>query len=281
MRTRAIALAVLCVCASARPRLLFGQCPDGTPPPCRGATARRPAPALDDKTWIIVPFENVARVPEIDWLKDASVNLLYLDMSKWRDIRVIDDERVADFIREVPEARTQMTLQWAIAVARRAGAGKLVMGDLLRVGSRTQLIAKVFDVRSGQRLRTVRQDAAGADSIMPAFGQLARGVLDVEPPTGTSLGAIGTASLSAYQEYLLGVRSLNAFNLPDAGQHFERALQLDSTFALAHYKLTLVIGWGNASDPAHLAHARAIQPRGRLRFLPLEKIGQVQAEYSD
>src|SRR5690348_17299886 len=93
----------------------LAQCPDGSPPPCRGAAApaplRRPNPPLDDRTWIVVPFDNVTRAPDIDWLKDASVNLLYLDMSKWRDIRVIDDERVADFIREVPEAHGALTLQ--------------------------------------------------------------------------------------------------------------------------------------------------------------------------
>src|SRR6185369_3107994 len=131
----AIVIGLLCA-STAR-----AQCPDGSPPPCRGSAAatavRRPNPPLDDRTWIVVPFENVARVADIDWLKDASVNLLYLDMSKWNDIRVIDDERVADFIREVPEARggAQLTLQSGMAVAKRAGAGKLVMGDLLKVGA--------------------------------------------------------------------------------------------------------------------------------------------------
>ncbi|MFI5279745.1 MAG: hypothetical protein ACHQU1_04560 [Gemmatimonadales bacterium] len=258
MRIKSSSLALLLLALGAGRAL--AQCPDGTPPPCRGAApARRPAPPLDAQTWIIVPFDNVARVADIDWLKDASVNLLYLDMSKWRDIRVIDDERVADFIREVPEARggQTLTLQTGIAVARRAGAGKLVMGDLLKVGARTQLVAKVFDVRTGQRLRTVRQDAPVADSIMPAFGQLARGVLDVEPPSGTSLGAIGTTRIDAYQEYMDGVRALNAFDIPEAHQHLERAIALDSTFALAHYKLTIVIGWENSTDRSHLAHAQA------------------------
>ncbi len=257
MRSGSRALALLFTLLGAT--RAWAQCPDGTPPPCRGAPVRRPNPPLDAQTWIIVPFDNVARVPDIDWLKDASVNLLYLDMSKWRDVRVIDDERVADFIREVPEARGGqiLTLQSGIAVARRAGAGKLVMGDLLKVGARTQLVAKVFDVRTGQRLRTVRQDAPVADSLLPAFGLLARGVLNVEPPSGTALGAIGTMRIDAYQEYLEGVRALNAFELPDAHRHLDHAIQLDPSFALAHYKLTIVIGWENASNPSHLDHAQA------------------------
>ncbi len=239
----------------------FGQCPDGTPPPCRGeapaAAARRPLPPLDDRTWIVVPFENVARVADIDWLTDASVNLLYLDMSKWRDIRVIDDERVADFIREVPEARggAQLTLQSGIAVAKRAGAGKLVMGDLLKVGARTQIVGKVFDVRTGQRLRTVRQEAVNSDSIMASFGLLARGVLNLDPPSGGSGGGIGTASIGAYQAYIEGVGFLNRWILDSARTQFERALALDSAFALAHYKLALVYGWDSPGLPEGARHA--------------------------
>jgi eukaryotic-like serine/threonine-protein kinase len=259
--TRVILVAV--VPATVPAATLLAQCPDGTPPPCRGAApaaVRRPPPPLDDRTWIVVPFENVARVADIDWLKDASVNLLYLDMSKWRDIRVIDDERVADLIREVPEARggSQLSLQSGIAVARRAGAGKLVMGDLLKVGARTQIVGKVFDVRTGQRLRTVRQEATNSDSIMGAFGQLARGVLNVAPPAGTSLGTIGTTSVGAYQAYLAGVGFLNRWLLDSAHAQFTKALAFDSTFALAHYKLALVYGWespGLREGPRHADQA--------------------------
>ena len=203
----------------------------------------------------------------MDWLEDASVNLLYLDMSKWNDIKVIDDERVADLIRDVPEARSgvQLTLQSGLAVARRAGAGNLVMGDVLRVGSRTQFVGKVFDVRTGQRLRTVRQEAGNPDSLMGAFGQLARAVLNVAPPAGTSLGTIGTASVEAYQAYIAGVGALNRWVLDSAHTQFDRAIALDSTFALAHYKLALVYGWQTPNSPEGPRHAeRAVSLGGNL-----------------
>ena len=250
----------------------LAQCPDGTPPPCRSAPApaaapvvRRPAPPIDDRTWIVVPFDNVTRSPDMAWLEDASVNLLYLDMSKWRDIKVIDDERVADLIREVPEAKggTQLTLQAGLAVARRAGAGKLVMGDVLKVGSRTQLVGKVFDVRNGQRLRTVRQDAADPDSIMGAFGGLARAVLNVAPPPGTSLGTIGTTSVEAYQSYILGVGYLNQWLLDSARTAFDRAIARDSSFALAHYKLAVLHGWISVNTPEAGRHAAAAVRLGK------------------
>ena len=258
MLRTSILVAALGVSITAR---LAAQCPDGTPPPCgRGSMAgtvpaRRPNPPLDEHTWIILPFENVARAQDIEWLKDASVNLLYLDMSKWRDIRVVDDERVADLIREVPEARAGLTLQSGMAVARRAGAGKLVMGDLLKVGSRTQIVAKVYDVRTGQRVRNVREETANPDSLMGLFGRLARGILNAGAPTGGAVLGTGTTRLDAYQAYVAGIAALNRVDLDSAQAHFERAIALDSTFALAHYKLSVVFGWLSPADARRVSHA--------------------------
>jgi TolB-like protein/tetratricopeptide (TPR) repeat protein len=246
-----------------------GQCPDGSPPPCRtrpatpavavaSAPRRTTNPPLNDATWIVLPFDNLAKAPDVEWLRDASVNLLYLDLSKWSDIRVVDDERVADLLREVPGAQgKQLSLADGLAVAKRAGAGRLVMGDVLKIGSTTAVTAKVFDVRGGQRIRTVRQESAVQDSLMPSFGKLARGILNVAPPTGANVGEIGTTNTAAYQDYLAGVHALNAFDLKTAHRHFDAALAKDSTFALAHYKLAVLIGWENPNDDAKAAHAKA------------------------
>lgn len=216
-------------------------------------------PPLDDDTWIVVPFDNISKSEDAEWLRGASVNLLYLDMSRWRDIKVVDDERVADLIRETPEAGAANTLSLnaGLAVARRAGAGKLVMGDVLKLGSRTTVTAKIYDVKSGQRTRSVREDASVADSVMPLFGKLAQKILNVAPPAGANLGAVGTSRVDAYQAYLAGVTALNRFDLVAARQHLSQALKLDSAFALAHYKMAIVIGWDDPANTAQRTHAEA------------------------
>jgi tetratricopeptide (TPR) repeat protein len=264
--SRQLARAVLVAVALGIPAAsAIAQCPDGSPPPCRSAapatTRRAPNPPLDDNTWIVVPFDNLSKSEDADWLRGASVNLLYLDMSRWRDIKVVDDERVADLLRETPEASAASTLSLnaGIAVARRAGAGKLVMGDVLKLGNRTTVTAKIYDVKSGQRTRSVREDATVADSVMPLFGKLAQRILNVAPPAGTTLGAIGTTRVDAYQEYLEGISALNRFDLKEAGRRLTQALALDSAFALAHYKMSIVIGWSASGDPAQALHAEAAQ----------------------
>ena len=237
------------------------QCPDGTAPPCRriatSSPARRVEPrALDARAWVVVPFTNVAKAQEIDWLRDASVNLLSLDLSRWSDIAVVDDKHVGDLLRELPPARIAgLTLSDGLGIARRAGAAKLVMGDFVKVGRTIRIIANVFDTKTGSRIRTVQQNT-DADSLLSAFGPLARSVLSVPPPADAKLGAVGTSRVDAYREYLLGESALNRFELTSAKQHLLRALALDSTFALAHFKLALAIHWNGASDDTtERAHA--------------------------
>ena len=251
----------LLVTLLASPRA-HAQCPDGSAPPCRSAAnlARRPAPALNDRTWIVVPFTNVTRAPDLEWLRDASVNLLSLDLGRWTDIGVVDDKRVADLLRTLPASRALQALSLAdgMALARQAGAGRLVMGDFIKIGKGTRLVANVFEVRNGTRLRSVQQRVPDPDSLLAAFGPLARAVLAVPPPRGDSGGTVGTTSADAYREYLHGLAALHRFELTDARKHLLLAVDRDSTFALAHYKLSIVIHWeGSQGSAAERAHAVA------------------------
>ena len=131
------------------------------------------------------------------------------------------------------------------------------MGDILKLGPRFAVTAKVFDVRSGQRTRSVREEAATQDSVMGLFGRLARKVLDIAPPSGARLGDLGTSRVDAYQAYMAGVDALNQFDTREAKRHLEQALRLDSAFALAHYKMSILLGWDDAGDPQRKAHAQA------------------------
>jgi len=63
----------------------------------------------------------------------------------------------------------------------------LVMGDVFKLGRGARLVATVFDVKSGAKIRSATQQAAEQDSLLTAFGPLARGVLAVPPPTDAKM----------------------------------------------------------------------------------------------
>ena len=272
---------------------LQAQCPDGTPPPCRGASrpttvARAANSPLNPKAWIVVPFANAMKAADLDWLRDGSANLLSMDMGRWTDISVVPDKRVADLLRTLPSTKAAadaLTLNDGLLVARRAGAAHLVMGDYFRLGTGARLVANVFDVKTGNRIRTVSHSAADADSLLSAFGPLARFVLAVPPPPDAKTGDLGTRSIEAYQEYLLGVKALNRFEIPEASQHLTRALALDSTFALAHLQYSIAMEWGETSSGNQMqTHALAARRFGsalprRERLLIEAGVANAQADY--
>ena len=235
--------------------LAAGQCPSGAPPPCA------PAVVLDEARWIVVPFQNVAHATDAEWLSSASVNLLYLTLSRWRDLKVVDDERVADLLRAHGHAGP-LGLADARSLARRAGAGTVVMGDLLKVGSQLTVVGKVYRVRDGQRMRQVTVQVPAPDSVFTAYRALATGLLDL--PAASQAGGIGTTSLDAFREYARGVAALRAWDLDSARSSFQRVIAADPSFALAHYQMARTLGW-LASDSGEIGQAQlAAQLSGTL-----------------
>jgi hypothetical protein len=79
----------------------------------------------------------------------------------------------------------------------------------------------------------------------------------VAPAPGTDIASIGTTRIDAYQEYLEGTRALKSFDLVPARTHLQNALKLDSTFALARYRLAILIGWDTPNDSMKRVHAAA------------------------
>lgn len=205
------------------------------------------------------------KAQELDWLRDASVNLLSLDLARWTDVVVVPDKRVGDLLRELPTGRsTSLTLADGIALAKRAGAGQLVMGDFFRVGSGARLVANIFDVATATRIRTITQQTSVADSLLGAFAPLARGALAVPAPSDARAGDFGTQRLDAYRAYLRGIQFKNRFRLAESEKELRAALALDSTFALAHAVLANVLAFGEVevSKGERLQHALAAQRLG-------------------
>ena len=238
----AAALAVLPSC-----RLAALQCPDGAPPPCRTTTslgARVPALALNDRTWLILPFDNTTHAADAELIRQASVSQLYGELSRWEGVRVVSDDRVADLLQQLPAAqRERPGLESALILARRAGAGRVVLGGYVAAGGRANITVKVYETRSGQELRVVRDPLSGfltpaaLDSLGASFGRLARGILDVPEGSGGAWSGVGTSSMAAYRAYVSGVDALNGLALDSATARFERAVRFDSSFAMPRLQL--------------------------------------------
>ena len=196
---------------------------------------------------IVFPFENRTGDPDRDYLEEASMNLLGLAISHWEDMRVYDDERTSSLMRRRGAAAPgDVDFDAAQAMAREARVGTLVLGDIRREGDSLAVEAKVHDVATGDRLATEIVRAPLDADPRPLLDAVAARILQVSgAPAGErpDLVAQTTHSIEAYRAYLRGVAALQRFEVDSARAQLQRAVMLDSTFALAYVRLRDVEGW--------------------------------------
>lgn len=201
---------------------------------------------------LVLPFANLRSNPDGEWLRDGSVSMLGLALSQWRELSVVDLERLHDLMagRRIA-GQAPLGLSLARRLAREAGVWTVVLGDYTLTGDSLYLVARAYDVRTGARLDIAQAQGSAEDDVRPLFDDLAAKLLDLSgaPATGrNSLSAVTTGSLEAYRRYLQGVDHLNRWDLPEAERDLLAAVAIDSSFSLAYLKLALTRGWRAGAD---------------------------------
>ena len=210
---------------------------------------RGDGPARDPRrSLLVLPFTNVGRAPSLDWLREGSVSMLTFDMGQWRDLSVVGFERTLDLVRgaELPSGES-IGLESAIAMAKRADAGSVVMGDFQERADSLFVTARLYDVRTGELREQVVVAGPGASDPRTLFDELSRQLLGATGAPAFAarpgIAAQTTSSLTAFRHYVEGVTYLTSWRLDEADSAFARAIAADSTFALAYYKRSIGQGW--------------------------------------
>jgi serine/threonine-protein kinase len=218
-----------------------------------------PAGTNPRHSMLVLPFDNLRDDRSTDWIREGSVSMLGLNLSQWNDLTVVDHERLHDLLarRELDPGR-DIGLEMARRLARDAGVWTVVLGDFTQAGDSLHLVARVYDVATGERVDVARVDDRAGEDIRPLFDELAAKLLDLSgAPTEVRIGLVRstTQSLEAYRAYLSGVEQLNRWDLAGAERELGRALAIDTTFGLAYYKLALTRGWLVGTNDSIADHA--------------------------
>ncbi len=226
---------------------------------------------VSNKAWLVAPFEVQGADRSLDWLRDGSLNMLTLSLAQWTDLHVVEYERTLDLLRDAKlESSARVGLEAARNLARKVGAGRVVMGQVTAIGDSLIVTASLYDVGTGTSQDRARIAAVKGADPRPLFESIATQLLDLmgAPRITFELAKQTTTSVAAYREYLEGLHHLNSWRLRAADSAFARAIELDSTFALAYYKRSVALGWQLNSDSTKgimaekaVAHADRLPPR--------------------
>lgn len=219
----------------------------------------------------VLPFRNLTAGSADAFFAAGLQSEVQTQLTKVAALHVIGESSTMAYARDAaPLAR----------IARELGVGSVVEGSVQVSGDRLRVNVRLVDAESGAQLWAERYDRTLEDAFDVQSDVAQRIVIAVgaalKDDERRAMAKAPTANPQAYQLYLQG-RSYMARpgslrqNYDAAQQLFERAVALDTGFALARAELSAMHGWtywsGHDRSPARLAKQRE-EAEAALRLAP-------------
>ncbi len=213
--------------------LLFG-------PGTLGMTNASSVGADARKSIAVLPFTSVRSDEDSESFRVGLHDELLTQLFKVGDLRVTSRTSVLEYEGNAPNVRQ---------IGEELGVGALVEGSVQREGETVRINVQLIDTATDEHLwaetYTRRLSAA---NIIRMQGEVVRDIARtlhavLSPSEERRLADVPTESLEAYDHYLRGrareVTRAHA-DLFEAARMYERAIALDTAFALAHVRLGIV-----------------------------------------
>jgi DNA-binding SARP family transcriptional activator/TolB-like protein len=217
----------------------------------------------------VLPFR-VAGDSTFAFLGEGLVDLLSTNLEGLGPLVTVDPHALVAAVRRAQRSGGSVVPS---AIAGSLGAGRFVTGTVFGLRDTARIQAALHDATTGEVLRDAR--VSGPLDEVPALvdalaAQLAAGELRGAGDRLASVAALTTGSIPALRDFLAGETHFREGRFRSATAAYRRAVAADPTFALAHYRLSLAILWGNdpgatteLSDSLAQAHAGRLGERDR------------------
>jgi len=206
--------------------------------PEKGAIAK-------ENSLAIMYFENLVDREDKERLGEIVTNLLITGLSGSQYLNVVSSQRLYDILKLLGKEGVRIIdKNVASQVATKAGAKWMLLGSILQVEPQVVLTSQLVEVESGKVLASQRITGDAGENIFSMVDRLTG-----EVKKGLSLPAqaqkeeipkvadVTTHSPEAYRYYLEGLDYYNKLYSTEAEKSFEKALEFDSTFAMAYFML--------------------------------------------
>ena len=193
----------------------------------------------------IMYFENVVDPEDQDKIAQMITSLLITDLSESQYMQVVSRQRLYDILKLLgKEDLKVIDKSVASEVAKKAEVKWILTGEVLQVKPNLVLTAELSEATSGKVLKAPRVTGKIGEDLFVVVDKLSAEIKkDLALPqqakveTDKPVAEVTTHSVEAYRYYLEGVENLNKLYDKEARESFEKALQNDSTFAMAYFHL--------------------------------------------
>jgi len=209
--------------------------------PERGAVAK-------ENSLAIMYFENLVDREDKERLGEIVTNLLITGLSESQYLNVVSSQRLYDILKLLGKEGTKVIdKNVASQVATKAGARWMLLGSILQVEPQVILTSQLVEVESGRVLGSKRISGEPREKIFSIVDKLTSELKkDLSLPASAKqekerpVADVTTHSPEAYRYYLEGLDYFDKVYYTEAEKSFRKALEFDSTFAMAYYFLALI-----------------------------------------
>ena len=201
-------------------------------------------PAPDRDTVAVVPFRVASADPALHYLREGMLDLLAAKLTGEGGLRATDPRQMLDAWRKAGGTESsELSRDADMALARRLGAGRLLLGDVVGTPDRIVITASLLGSARGDSIARLSVEGP-PDSLAWLVDRLAARLLAETSAEGAGRSAsLTSTSLPALRAYLDGQSKMRRVDVVGAAKDFERALDADSTFALAALGLRMASSW--------------------------------------
>jgi serine/threonine protein kinase/tetratricopeptide (TPR) repeat protein len=194
-----------------------------------------------ENTLAVLNFENLSDPNDTARVGDIITELLTTDLSGSQYVKVVSSQRLYDLAKqEKVDASRGIGREQATQIARKAGATRMLTGALSKLGGQSIVTAQLSDVASGDVIGSERVDGTDLYAMVDELSLRIKrriGLSETQAQAGDMpVAEVTSANPAAFREYLRGMDYYHALDWDNAHRHFDQALAVDSTFALAYLR---------------------------------------------
>jgi TolB-like protein len=221
---------------------------------------RTPKLELDNNLVAVLPFR-VSGSNDIAYLSEGMMDLLSAKLTGEGGPRAADPRSTMSAVKASGIDAAEIPESAALDIARALGAGYVLLGSVIGTPAQLTINATLTDVRTGKRVQPIERTGS-TDTLAAFIDHFAAELLSLRAGEDRRLAALTSTSLPALRAYLSAQSNYRASRFEDALRDYRRALELDSTFALAAMGHVLSAGWAAIADTTTNRSRRLLKAHG-------------------
>jgi len=194
----------------------------------------------------VMYFENLADPADSLHLGAIAANLIITDLSESNFMQVVSSQRLYDVLKLLGmDSLTKIDINTATRVADTAKAEWILMGTILQSKPNLIITTQLISKSSGNIITSQKICGDEDEDIFSVVDKLTLKIKqDLSLPAGAyhetdrMVAEMTTNSPEAYRYYIEGQDYYRKYYYDEAERSFEKALEFDSTLAMAYYYLT-------------------------------------------